>query len=130
MDTQVLQIALGDHLPNGIGQRADTQLQRGAIHHVLHHELRDLHLSLGCRRRLNIGQRTVVAFHDHIYITDMYAFIQAAVNPGQILIDLQDYDISLVQHRTGRRIADRKIEIPVFVHRRHTHHCHVDCEKM
>ena len=130
MDAQILQVALGDHLPHGVGQRADAQLQGGAIRHVLHDELCDLHLRLGGRRRLHVGQRAMVALHDHVHITDVDALVQAAVYPRQILIHLKNDNIRLVQHRASRSIADGEIEISVLIHGRHAHNGHVHSEEL
>ena len=125
MYTQVLQVALGDHLAHGVGQRADTKLQGTAICHVLHHKLRDLHLRLGGLAGLHIGQRAMLPLHDHVHIADMDALVQTAIDPGQILIYLQNNDIRLVQHSSGRGIADGEIKIPVLIHGRHAHHGHI-----
>ena len=130
MNTQIFQVRLGDHLSHRIGQRADTKLQRGAVHHVLHHIFRDLHLRLRSCGRFHAGQRAVIAFHDHVHIVNMDTLIQTAVNPGQVLVDLQNHHIRLVQHTAGRGIADREVKVTVLIHRRHAHHGHINSQEM
>ena len=130
MDAQTLQIALGDHLTHGVGQRADTQLERGAVHHVLHHILGDLHLRLGGGRRLDAGQCAVGTLHDHIHVADVDALVQTAVDPGQVLVDLQDHDIRLIQRGAGGGGGGGEVEVAVLIHGGDAHHGHVHCQEL
>ena len=130
VDAQVAQVALGDHLTHGVGQRADTQLEGRAVGHVLHHVFGDLHLRLVGGGRVDAGQRAVRAFHDHVHVADVDALVQAAVDPGQVLVDLQDDDVRLVQGGAGGGRCAGKVEIAVLVHRGHGHHGHVDGEEL
>lgn len=130
MDAQALQVALGDHLSHGIRQRTDSQLQRGAVHHVLYHILGDLHLCLGGRGGLNAGQLAVGALHDHVHVADVDALVQTAVDPRQVLVDLQDHDVRLVQRGTGGGGGGGKVEVAVLVHGGNAHHGHVHRQEL
>ena len=72
----------------------------------------------------------MLALHDHVYIADVDTFILAAIDPRQVFIHFQDHNIRLIQHRAGRGIADREIEIPMLIHGRHTHDGHVHREEL
>ena len=130
VDAKIPQIGLGQHLAHGVGQRADAQLQGGAVVHVLHHELGNAGLRLRGRRGLYTGQRVMGALHDHIHVVDVDALVQAAVDPRQILVDLQDHDIRLIQHRTGGGVGQGEVEVAVLVHGGHAHHGHVDRQEV
>ena len=76
------------------------------------------------------GQRVMGALHDHIHVVDVDALVQAAVDPRQILVDLQDHDIRLIQHRTGGGVGQGEVEVAVLVHGGHAHHGHVDRQEV
>ena len=130
MDAQVAQVAFGDHLTHGVGQGADTQLERGAVHHVLHHVLGDLHLRLVGSGRLDAGQRAVGSLHDHVHVADVDALIQTAVDPRKVLVDLQNDYVRLIQRGAGGCRGTGEVEIAVLVHGRDRHHRHVDGEEL
>ena len=130
MDAQIPQVGPGDHLAHGVGQGPDAQLQGGAIHHVLHHVLGDLHLRLAGSGGLDAGQRAVRTLHDHVHIVDVDALIQTAIDPGQILVDLQDHHVGLIQHRPGRGVGHGEVEVSMLVHGSHTGDGHVYREEM
>lgn len=130
MDAQVPQITLGDHLAHRVRQRTNAQLQRGAVHHVLHHVLGDLHLRLVGGGGLDAGQRAMGPLYDHIHVADVDALVQTAVDPGQVLVDLQNDHVCLVQRRTGGGRGTGKVEVAVLVHGGHSHHGYVDGEEL
>ena len=130
MDAQIPQVALCDHLAHRVRQRTNAQLQRGAVHHVLHHVLGDLHLRLIGGGGLDAGQRAMGPLYDHVHIADMDALVQTAVDPGQIFVDLQNDHVRLVQRGTGGGCGSGKVEIAVLVHGGHSHHSHVDGEEL
>ena len=130
MDAQVPQVGAGDHLAHGVGQGADAQLQGGAVHHVLHHILGDLHLRLAGGGSLNARQGAVGALHDHVHIVDVDALVQPAIDPGQILVDLQDHHVGLVQHRPGGGVGHGEVEVSMLIHGGHAGDSHVYREEM
>lgn len=53
---------------------------------------------------------------DHVHVADVDALVQTAVDPRQVLVDLQDHDVRLVQRCTGGGGGGGKVEVAVLVH--------------
>ena len=68
--------------------------------------------------------------HDHIHVADVDAFVQTAVDPWQVLIDLQDYDVRLVQRGAGGGGGGGEVEVAVLVHGGNAHHGHVHRQEL
>ena len=59
---------------------------------------------------------------NHVDVVDVDALAQAAVNPREVLVDLEDHYVGLVERRAGRSVGNREVEVAVLVHGRHAHH--------
>ena len=70
------------------------------------------------------------ALHDHIHVTDVDALVQTAIDPGQVLVDLQDHDIRLVQCGAGGGGGGGEVEVAVLIHGGDAHHGHVHCQEL
>ena len=58
----------------------------------------------------------MLSLNDHVNIGDVYAFLISAMDPGEIFVNLDDDDVSLLTDRTGHSCINREIKISVFVH--------------
>ena len=85
------------------------------------------------RRRLRNGklrQLRVLSLYDIIDLRNVNALIKSPQDPRQMLIHLQNHDVRLLQDpaRDSRPAGQIKKAVPV--HRRHTHHRHIDRQEM
>ena len=126
VDGQVLQVRLGDHRADGVGHPADAQLQTGPVGDLGHHQVGHgpVHVG-GLAATAQLGHGGILALHHHVHVLDVDLAAVQAIDPGQVLVDLQDDDFSPVQHigqvRGGQTIA----EVAVLVHGGHLDHGHV-----
>ena len=126
MHAQVLQIALGDHLADGVGHRANAQLQAGAVGDLGHHQVGDGHIHLGGLAGAAQGLHgRILALHDHVYLADMDAVLKAAQADGHVLVDLHNDGLGAVADGLQVGAAGAEVEVTVFVHGSHLEHGHI-----
>ena len=126
MYAQILQIGLGDHLADGIGHGADTQLQAGTVGNLRHHQLGHGHIHIGgLTAAAQLVHDRVVAFHDHIHVTDMDTVVKTAQADGDIFVDLHDDLLGHLAHSLQVRAAGAEVKPAVLVHGGHLEHGHI-----
>ena len=123
---QVLQVALGDHLADGVGHGADAQLQAGAVADLRHHQIghRQIHLA-GSSAAAQLVQGGVLTLHDHIHVINVDAVVKAAQANGHVLVDLHDDGLGALAHRLQMGAAGAEVEPAVLIHGSYLEHGHI-----
>ena len=67
----------------------------------------------------------MLSFHDEIHLGDMNTLVEATQNAGQVFVDFQYDDISLLDDSLCNARPAGQVEKTVPVHGRHTHHGHI-----
>ena len=123
---QILQVALGDHLADGVGHRADAQLQAGTVTDLRHHQFGHRHVHLtGGSAAAQLIQSRGLSLHDHVHVVDVDAVLKPAQAHGHVLVDLHDDGLCALAHSLQVGAAGTEIEPAVLVHGGHLEHGHV-----
>ena len=70
------------------------------------------------------------AFHDVVYLGDVYALIVTAVNLRHVFVDLHDDHIGILHDGRRHSRVHRIVEVAVAVHGRNADHHHIYIEKI
>ena len=99
MNGQVLEVRLCDHRADGVGHAADAELEARAIRDLRHDKVGDRGVDLGggaARAELRNGR--ILPFHNHVDVLDVDLAAGEAVDPGKVLVDLDDDSLGGIQH--------------------------------
>ena len=130
MHSQVPYIRLSQDRTHHVGQRADSKLQCGAVFNKGHQNIGDRDfLRCGLRYR-KLGKRRMLSFHYEIHLGDMNTLVETTQNAGQVFIDFQYDDISLLDDPLCNASAAGQIKKSVPVHGSHAHHGHIYRQEM
>ena len=123
---EVLEVGLRDHRADGVRHTADAELQAGTVRDLRHDEVRHRGVDLGRRAaRAELRHGRVLALNDHIDVGNVDLAAVQAVDPRQILVDLDDDRLGVIEHIRQMRAGQRIAEVAVLVHRRDLDHRHV-----
>ena len=96
---QVLEVRLGDHRADGGGHAADAELEARAIRDLRHDKVGDCGVDLGGgAARAELRNRRILPFHNHVDVLDVDLAAVEAVDPGKVLVDLDDDSLGGIQH--------------------------------
>ena len=93
MHAEILQVGLCDEIAYRMGQAADTQLQSHAVTEVWNDIGCDLFIRDSGSDELHLRQGIMFPLHNIIHFGNMDAFIIAAIELWQMLVDFQNDNI-------------------------------------
>ena len=96
---QVLEVRLRDHRADGVGHAADAELEARAVRDLRHDKVGDRSVDLGGgTARAELRNRRILPFHNHVDVLDVDLAAGEAVDPGKVLVDLDDDSLGGIQH--------------------------------
>ena len=96
---QVLEVRLRDHRADGVGHAADAELEARAVRDLRHDKVGDRGVDLGGgAARAELRNRRILPFHNHVDVLDVDLAAVEAVDPGKVLVDLDDDSLGGIQH--------------------------------
>ena len=123
---QILEVGLCNQFSQRIRHTANPKLQRRTIYKIGQKLLRNPSVNFRRHNRLAPRKRFMFPLHDIIHVRNMDTLVIAAMHFGQMLIHFDDHKLSHARNRRCDTRIDRKIKIPVLIHRRDTDHRNVD----
>ena len=126
VDAQILEVRLRDHLADRVGHSSDAELQACTVGDPVHDQLGDgfVHFRAGLSRRHRVDG-CIVAFDDHIDITDMNICASVTEADGHARIDFHDNLLRHLDHCVRVAGAGTKVKIAVPVHGADLHDRHI-----
>ena len=126
VDAQILEVRLRDHLADRVRHSANSELQACTVGDPVHDQLGDgfVHFRAGLSRRHRVDG-CIVAFDDHIDITDMNICASVTEADGHARIDFHDNLLRHLDHCVRVAGAGTKVKIAVPVHGADLHDRHI-----
>ena len=126
MNGEVLEVGLRDHRADGVRHTADAELQAGTVRDLRHDEVRHRGVDLGRRAaHAELSHGRVLALNDHIDVGNVDLAAVQAIDPRQILVDLDDDRLGVIEHIRQMRAGQRIAEVAVLIQRRDLDHRHI-----
>ena len=130
MHAEILEVALGYHDAQGVGDAAYAELDGGAVAEVGYDVGGDGLVNLGGLAAGQLDGRAVLALDHHVNLGDMHALLLAAHGVRQALEDLDYDDIRVVYVDARVAGGDGEVEVTVLVHGRRADEGDVDVQEV
>ena len=124
MHAQILEVTLGDQCTHRVGQRANPELDGGAVFQQLHHIVGDALVCIAGLGFRQLHQGGVRAFDHHVHLGNMNAFIASAEATRYAGIHLHHDLARLAQIIRRHGTAGGKVEKAIRIHGSHLGNCH------